>query len=118
MKICSLIILCTFICVSISLNVGTGATTGGCLKILYDSSNYLHRDIQYHPEQPSRIDECIKAIELYKESVPINVDLIDVSPFDSRQDLHEPFSEEALNYARDRLCDAHTEELVMSLETK
>jgi acetoin utilization deacetylase AcuC-like enzyme len=112
-----LVTLPTLVCIATSLNVGTRAS-GGPIKIFYDSSNYLHSDVQYHPEQSSRIDECIKAIELYKKDVPRNLQLIDVSPLESRQDLHEPFSEEQLNYARALLCDAHTEELVTSLETK
>jgi acetoin utilization deacetylase AcuC-like enzyme len=110
------IILCSFISAATGLNIGAGAI--GPLRILYDSSNYLHRDIQYHPEQPGRIDACIKAIESYKTNVKIDLELIDVSPLTSSQELHEPFSEEALNYARTLLCDVHTEELVMSLESK
>lgn len=88
------------------------------LKIFFDSSNYLHRDIQYHPEQPSRIEKCVKAIELYKKNAPFTVELVDVSPLESEYIFHEPFSEQELVHARDLLCQVHSDELVQSLELK
>jgi hypothetical protein len=31
--------------------------------VLFDSSNHLHRDIKYHPEQPERIKLCVQALK-------------------------------------------------------
>ena len=78
------------------------------IPILYDSSNNLHRDIQYHPEQPARIDACTEALE------PLDfVQLQDVSV-----DSPSSFSSEELLHARDMLVEAHSEEFVANLEQK
>ena len=86
-------------------------------KVLYDSSNYLHRDMQYHPEQSARIDLCVKSLSSYIETSSQNVELIDVAP-DESTNFAQPFSEEELLYARGILTQVHSEELVESLETK
>lgn len=59
---------------------------GGVIPVLYDSSNHLHRDLRYHPEQPARIDACVDALLLRGRSddedhalSPI-ADVVDVAP--------------------------------------
>jgi acetoin utilization deacetylase AcuC-like enzyme len=107
------------------------------IKIYYDSSNHLHRDIQYHPEQSSRIDVCVKALLSFIENSSSSssllksqqkFELIDVSPI-SKTDAHQkgtpnshihsrPFSQAQLTRAKETLMTIHTQELVESLEMK
>ena len=48
--------------------------------VLFDSTNHLHRDIQYHPEQPERIKVCIQALKHYKTANDKSrIHLIDVA---------------------------------------
>jgi acetoin utilization deacetylase AcuC-like enzyme len=90
------------------------------VKILYDSSNILHRDIQYHPEQAARIDVCVKALSSYIETSSQNIELIDVSPDDSSTNggVRIPFSDEQISHTREILSEIHTSELVESIEAK
>jgi acetoin utilization deacetylase AcuC-like enzyme len=103
------------------------------IKIYYDSSNHLHRDIQFHPEQPARIDACVKALLsfLSKPTAAATTSatarrpyvlLLDVAitanTIDEPHCLHEPFSEIQLEYAKQMLVAAHSEELVESIEMK
>ena len=96
------------------------------IPVLFDSSNYYHRDIQYHPEQPARIEACVKAL-----SVADNVQLIDVAEeaqSKSSQDsiatvhnstfYHQPFSDEELRHARNMLVRAHSEDFVAGIEKR
>ena len=66
------------------------------IKILYDSSNNNHRDLQYHPEQPSRIDACVDLLQQHnskdsdddcagvsESTRRLFFDLIDVAPASS-----------------------------------
>jgi acetoin utilization deacetylase AcuC-like enzyme len=85
--------------------------------VYFDSTNCWHRDIQYHPEQPARIEACIKAL---RERVP-SADLMDVSVDDSTLPngaIHRPFSEQELSHARDMLIRVHTPDLVTDLEKR
>jgi len=85
------------------------------IKVLFDSSNTLHRDTKYHPEQPARIDLCLKALETLSQ----NVELIDVSPFDtSTKGANIPFSPGQLKYTKELLSEIHAPELVESIEAK
>lgn len=100
------------------------ASISPSFKVLYDSSNSQHRDVQYHPEQPSRIEKCAELLRSYKEesSTTKQFDLIDVSPTigvnnDNSTEL-QPFSEAFLSKARSTLAEIHSEELVSSIETK
>jgi len=74
------------------------------IPVLYDSSNNLHRDIQYHPEQPARIEACVKALR--------GISSVDL------QDVSDAFSEHELLHARDMLVEAHSEEFVSRLERR
>lgn len=91
-------------------------------RIFYDSSNHMHRDIQYHPEQSARIDACLDALSAYMKTSSQHLDLIDVSPVGQVSQQHnwflEPFPDADLEYARQILIDIHSAELVESLETK
>jgi acetoin utilization deacetylase AcuC-like enzyme len=76
--------------------------------ILFDSSNKLHRSIQYHPEQPARIDACVEALQ--------RLDFVDL------QDISESstfaFSPEELQHARAMLVHAHSESIVSNFENR
>jgi acetoin utilization deacetylase AcuC-like enzyme len=74
--------------------------------------------MQYHPEQPLRIEACVKGLQ-EKDGL----DLFDVTPdpttlWESSDTTHAPFSQEELSHAQDMLFKAHSEELVTSLEKK
>lgn len=83
------------------------------IPILYDSSNNLHRDMNYHPEQPARIDACIEALQ------PLDfIQLQDVSLQSPDGIRNAAFSQSELRHARDMLVEAHSEEFVSNLEQK
>ncbi len=88
------------------------------IKILYDSFNSQHRDLTYHPEQPSRIDKCIELLTTCRENESIKpstlYELIDISCNYDNYILSESY----LQQARTILTKIHTEELVSSIETK
>lgn len=92
------------------------------LPILFDSSNSLHRSIQYHPEQPQRIEVCVQTLDNYKLHIDPRLDLVDVAteptPHFADTCMHQPFTQEELNHARDMLVQVHSEELVTGLERK
>jgi acetoin utilization deacetylase AcuC-like enzyme len=82
--------------------------------VYFDSTNCWHRHIQYHPEQPARIEACIKAL---RERVP-SADLVDVAVDESTLPngaIHRPFSEKELSHARDMLIRVHKPDLVTNL---
>lgn len=81
--------------------------------IFYDSSNHLHRNLQYHPEQPERIKVCVDALKTFDSKL---INLVDLSPSGIFQ--CQPCSPEELMHARDMLVAAHTEELVSNLEKR
>jgi acetoin utilization deacetylase AcuC-like enzyme len=76
--------------------------------ILFDSSNKLHRNIQYHPEQPARIDACVEALQKLDF-----VELQDVSETSSHA-----FSPGDLQHARSMLVHAHSEDIVSNFEKR
>lgn len=102
--------------------------------VLFDSSNNLHRDIRYHPEQPSRIQKCVEALfKRYNTSEPSPILLIDVATEPAKDFLtllnkntsdddrlllrREPFTNMELEYARSILVKTHSQEYVSNLET-
>mmetsp|Transcript_879 Transcript_879/g.1601 ORF Transcript_879/g.1601 Transcript_879/m.1601 type:complete len:389 (+) Transcript_879:200-1366(+) len=89
--------------------------------VIFDSSNIWHRSIQYHPEQPARIDACVRTLV---QEQP-NVELYDVTPDrdtfiikESTPISHVPFSDSDLAYARGILLQTHSEELLLNLERR
>jgi len=91
---------------------------GSKIPIIFDSSNIWHRSIQYHPEQPARIQACVKKLQHIS-----GIQLIDVTPAPSTQTYVDnvrriPFSEEQLNYARQILLKTHDPKLIQNLETR
>lgn len=91
--------------------------------VLFDSSNYLHRDIRYHPEQPARITACVQALEDLRKQEDGVVELIDVAAgaptqIKGVQAKHSPFTQAELDHARGMLVAAHTEDLVLKLEER
>eukprot|EP00557_Chaetoceros_sp_GSL56_P008061 CAMPEP_0176493486 /NCGR_PEP_ID=MMETSP0200_2-20121128/9574_1 /TAXON_ID=947934 /ORGANISM="Chaetoceros sp., Strain GSL56" /LENGTH=417 /DNA_ID=CAMNT_0017891151 /DNA_START=30 /DNA_END=1280 /DNA_ORIENTATION=+ len=113
-------------------------TTTTRTNIYFDSSNHLHRDIQFHPEQSSRIDACVKALLSFLETPSSSssssstssvvkarqpLELIDVAPMspNSSQNpniISNPFTKEQLTRAKEVLMTIHSQELVESLEMK
>ena len=91
-----------------SISVFAGALL---IPVLYDASNNLHRDIKFHPEQPARIQCCIDAIK--ESDLNTAVKLMDVSDSSEFQ-----FSNDELEYARECLVEAHSEELVAGIEVR
>ena len=104
-------------------------TTSNVLPVYFDSTNDMHRDLQYHPEQPARITACVSAIEKLMErrqnesggKCPM-VQLIDVAPDSDRtsESSHhkQPFSDEELQHARKILLKTHEPYLVSKLEER
>jgi len=102
------------------------------IPIYYDSSNALHRDIQWHSECPERITVCVQALDKYqKEQHPSpsknnrTIQLIDVAPPEYTETAtttidkwHQPFTDQQLAYARDMLLATHQPELVTQLEER
>ena len=121
----------TLILLSKTSGTNAFASRSPSFKVFYDSSNSQHRDQQYHPEQPSRIDKCVELLQSHEQESSMEklFDLIDVSPTKDKR-LHgfsgsenngievQPFSESFLSKARSILAEVHTEELVSSLETR
>ena len=95
------------------------------LPIYFDSSNHLHRSLSYHPEQPARIEACISALqEEYQQRSEI-ISLVDVSnkiPNSNKayasNAVHQPFSQQELDHARNMLLKIHAPELVTGLEQR
>lgn len=81
------------------------------LPVLFDSSNHLHRDTKYHPEQPERISTCVSALRKCQKSGALPISLLDVAGESS-------FSQDELDHARAMLVEAHTEELVLNMERR
>lgn len=99
------------------------------LPVVFDSSNTLHRDLQYHPEQPARISETIKALVAQKRiSDNLQLHLIDVAPSEAKNDFYEeneidsdliqqaPFTTDELDQAHRALQQTHPDGLVDRLE--
>ena len=93
------------------------------LPVFFDSSNHLHRDIQYHPEQAERIDVCVQALQKRKQAAgESRIALVDVAETttdgSSSEITYQPFSEEELDHARAMLVEAHSEAFVSNLERR
>jgi acetoin utilization deacetylase AcuC-like enzyme len=93
------------------------------IPIFFDSSNTLHRDIQYHPETPERITVCVQALDTYqKQQAEATIQLSDVAPDVAENSTirkeHRPFSELELSHARDILLQTHQPALVTRLEER
>jgi acetoin utilization deacetylase AcuC-like enzyme len=95
-----------FIKVAAILLFANPISTYSIVPVLYDSSNNLHRDMQYHPEQPARIETCVTALQGVD-----NIELQDVASDAS-------FSGSELSHARSMLVKAHSEDFVSNLETR
>lgn len=87
------------------------------IPILYDSSNNLHRDMHYHPEQPARIEACVGALQNLT-SDRIQLQDVSVESSSSSSTTTTGFSEDELVHARAMLVEAHSEEFVSTLETR
>jgi acetoin utilization deacetylase AcuC-like enzyme len=109
-----------FIVLQLILVLGKVAVSALKIPVLFDSSNAKHRNIYYHPEQPARIDHCVK-----KLANQAGVQLIDISPSEATTDdainrnvSRQPFSDEELQYARSILLKTHSADLVTNLENR
>lgn len=95
----------------------TSLASTNIIPVWFDSSNHLHRDVQYHPENPQRITACVKALS--QESC---VKLLDIAEqptalVDDATTIHsEPLSAAALDRAREMLRQTHVPELVSKLQ--
>ena len=90
--------------------------------VFYDSTNTLHRDIQFHWEIPARITVCVQALEKFRRDRPdARLELIDVAPEATPAEMDrrcEPFRVEELVHSRNILMQTHKEELVTALEER
>ena len=104
------------------------------ITVIFDSSNALHRDINYHPEQPERIAATIKELSVFSRSgrtawntlelvdvAPENIsDVLVECPDDDNNDadviINEPLSETELQHARSILMKTHKSDIVTRLE--
>jgi hypothetical protein len=100
--------------------------------VYYDSSQELHRDIQYHPEQPSRITKCLEGISAlrndvsktsrYKNEDAMMIQLVDCAPMGLELSIGEcnsqPITLNELEYAEELLLMTHQPELVLNLKHK
>ena len=96
------------------------------INVWYDSSNVWHRDIQYHPEQPSRIEACVKAIygsPLYSSEAVTLIDVTEDNSFrysfiTEKEWRSEPFSEKDLLHAKSMLQQVHGLDFVSNIEDR
>jgi acetoin utilization deacetylase AcuC-like enzyme len=114
-------ILCILAAIS-AVNALSSDGPARLTQIFFDSSNHLHRDIQYHPEQPQRIERCVKALQEYctkieKQRIKL-VDVAESSPPNDIRTEHAPFSMEELDHARAMLVEAHSEVYVSNIENR
>lgn len=114
---------CPFILSFVSITFAFRPVDGlaATIPIWFDSSNHLHRDLKYHPEQPERITACVKALSrescVHLMDVAENPTLLLPSPQDGSFVVdHAPFTEEELQRARQVLLQTHAPNLVTDLE--
>lgn len=97
------------------------------VKVLFDSTNYQHRSIQYHPEQSGRITACVAALQEYSAKESPNESGLDLNLIDFACDpieknigkvSHIPLSDDELAYARSILVESHSEEYVAGFESR
>jgi len=95
------------------------------IPIYFDSSNHLHKCIQYHPEQPLRISVCVERLREQTNSLKdaCGFTLCDVSSSSSSTSsyssaaedekspltLHQPLTSDELAHTKSILGQAHTE---------
>jgi len=83
------------------------------IPVYFDSSNVQHRDLNYHPEMPERIEVCVNAL------AEEDVELIDIAEDTSTTfDVNhksEPFSDEELAQAEEALKRVHDPGLVSKI---
>ncbi len=53
---------------SLSVGISDNLNAKRIVQVYYDSSNDLHRDLKYHPEQPERIYSCVKELTEYYQN--------------------------------------------------
>uniref|UniRef100_A0A7S4JSA4 Histone deacetylase domain-containing protein n=1 Tax=Odontella aurita TaxID=265563 RepID=A0A7S4JSA4_9STRA len=100
-------------------------THNSIIPVLYDSSNDLHRDLRYHPEQPARIDACVNALSAEPGAPIANiVDIALEAPADATVAATvghiscDPLSSSDLERARSLLVQVHSEKYVSQLEER
>ncbi|KAL7572124.1 hypothetical protein ACA910_001758 [Epithemia clementina (nom. ined.)] len=119
--------LVLFVCFSIGI-----CDSLSSVMVIFDSSNSLHRDMTYHPEQPERISATIKELRdfvINSKDKGNLLELVDVAeaksaaldgtPYDNYSYdsfLHEPFSDAELEHARKILLKTHKGDLVTRIE--
>ena len=97
------------------------------LQVFYDSSNALHRDINYHPECPERIDHCLHALRQYFGNTeyedglaaPQIIDVAADSEVPSDIQQHEyslPLTNQEFEHAKDVLAKIHDASYISSLK--
>ena len=112
-----------------ALSLSTTSSSSRSTRVYFDSSNALHRDLRYHPEQPERITATIRALcrdRLLHDKAPF-LELIDVA--DEPQDLlmqdgtsssvsiqGHPFTREELDHAKHVLGQTHSTDFIARLE--
>ena len=88
------------------------------IEIIYDSSHNLHRCLDYHPEQPNRIDACIQRLKKYQEEhTDSGFHILDVSP-STKHEHNDTLSDDELLRARSILTKTHSEKYVSNVEQK
>lgn len=104
------------------------------LDIFYDSTNYLHRDMEYHPECPDRIDHCLDALRRHFPSEnnqdPTNSSvshgIIDVAANTTipstdgprHREHSSPLTVQELEHAENMLAKIHDSSLIADLKGK
>ncbi|GAX09884.1 hypothetical protein FisN_11Lh135 [Fistulifera solaris] len=100
-----------------------GVVTSLAVPVYFDSTNHLHRDIQYHPEQPERISTCLLELEKHQQKNIGCIELIDVAevPLDLFSEIshkHDGISATELSHAEAMLFKVHTEDTVLQLKQR
>lgn len=94
------------------------------LQVLFDSTNFLHRDLSYHVEQPARITACLVALQ-EGQLLDSHCDLVDIADIPipvpglktaSSTVRQEKCTLDELEYAKSILLQTHNPELVLQLE--
>lgn len=111
----------SFLFVPVCVSLASFASS--TLPIYFDSTNHLHRDLQYHPEQPERISACVQELHKHHQENPGKIELIDVAEMPSTlfldiQCRHESFSAMELAHAETMLLKVHTTDTVLQLKER
>ena len=93
-------------------------TLNAKVQVLYDSTHYLHKCIEYHPEQPERILQCVQTLQKYQASLPKTLlDIVDVSSKDRNDNTAICLTSEELSVARQMISLAHSESYIAKIES-